>query len=78
MSVKTTVGVYPPQPRVTRGASTGTRGLGPPGTAEGPGGMFVEGWGQQEVCTPALHDATWLPPKHLPTAPVTCLYLLRA
>lgn len=42
------------------------------------GGMFGKGCRLQEVCTPAPHDAMRLPPKHLPTAPVTCLYLLRA
>lgn len=61
--MKTRAGVNPPCPRVTHGM--GTRGLGRPGTAEGPGGMYGE-----EVCTPALHDATLLPseaPPHRPS-----------
>lgn len=74
MCVKTRAGLYPPWPRVTHGAGTETWGLGPPRG----GRMFGKGWGLQEVCTPALHDAVRLPPKHLPTTPVTCLYLLRA
>lgn len=65
-------------PSTTPNPGTGTRGLGPAGLREGLGDRSGKGWRQQEVCNPALHDATQLPPKRLPTALVTCLYLLQA